>query len=243
MNRSLKIFVACALGGGIGTFVALQLTPSFWWLGLIAGGFVGYASYDFKTVIVASREAWSKTVSIKLTREQVGWLLVSLCCLSNFLFFILTVWLVDKYQFPNPKASKQAFALVFYCLVTMMAACIRGAYLEQKKRGGFSAWEQQKFLMLHFNPIAALFGWPALVLRTIFKYFWKAIVLFPRAVCISGAFIKMVFILIHSEIRLLCMLDAAIGAGVGYYFGSALIRALAEELSGYSIFRSSQSGG
>jgi hypothetical protein len=24
MNRSLKIFVACALGGGIGSFVALQ---------------------------------------------------------------------------------------------------------------------------------------------------------------------------------------------------------------------------
>jgi len=41
-----------------------------------------------------------------------------------------------------------------------------------------------------------------------------------------------VFIIIHSEIRLLCGVDAVIGAAAGYFTGSAIIGALAGGLIG-----------
>jgi hypothetical protein len=38
-----------------------------------------------------------------------------------------------------------------------------------------------------------------------------------------GRFIKTFFILIHSEMRLLCGVDAAIGAGIGYFYGNPIL--------------------
>lgn len=53
-----KVFIASALGAFIGSLVALQLNAYLWWLGLIAGGLVGYLSYEFKAVLRAIPVAW-----------------------------------------------------------------------------------------------------------------------------------------------------------------------------------------
>ncbi|OGZ36037.1 MAG: hypothetical protein A2V60_01840 [Candidatus Portnoybacteria bacterium RIFCSPHIGHO2_01_FULL_39_19] len=45
-------------------------------------------------------------------------------------------------------------------------------------------------------------------------------------------FIKTIFITIHSEIRLLCGVDAAIGTAIGYFAGNAIIGAIAGGLFG-----------
>lgn len=56
----------------------------------------------------------------------------------------------------------------------------------------------------------------------------RGIVWFIRVVSrFTARFIWQVFIRIHSEMRLLCMADAALGAAVGYFAGSAIIGALA----------------
>ena len=66
-NRTLKIFVSCALGAGIGALIALQLNHSFWWIGILIGGFIGYVSYESDKVIAAVPLAWryaAKNISI-----------------------------------------------------------------------------------------------------------------------------------------------------------------------------------
>lgn len=62
MSQTLRIFIACAMGAGIEALIALQLQPYLLWIGLIAGGLVGYFSYDFKTVLMALKTAGQKTV-------------------------------------------------------------------------------------------------------------------------------------------------------------------------------------
>jgi len=60
MSRSARIFFACALGAGIGAMIALELDRGLFWLGILAGGFVGYFAYEFKTVVSAIPRAWRK---------------------------------------------------------------------------------------------------------------------------------------------------------------------------------------
>jgi hypothetical protein len=62
MNTA-KVFLAGALGGFVGTMVALQVATRFWWLGLIVGGLVGYLSYEIREVLAVLREAWILTTS------------------------------------------------------------------------------------------------------------------------------------------------------------------------------------
>lgn len=49
----------------------------------------------------------------------------------------------------------------------------------------------------------------------------------PRTAKFIGRFAKQLFLLIHSDIRLLCATDAAIGTAIGYFSGSAVIGAIA----------------
>ena len=61
MNQSLKVFLSCALGAFVGTFVALQINHYYWWVGLTAGFLVGYLGYDFKGAVNMIPAAWHAT--------------------------------------------------------------------------------------------------------------------------------------------------------------------------------------
>ncbi|MBI4098737.1 MAG: hypothetical protein HY437_01730 [Candidatus Magasanikbacteria bacterium] len=78
MSETKKIGIACAIGGAIGTAVALMVTVAFWWLGLLAGFCAGYVSYEFRAVFRAISQAWR--VAIAGTEEGVA-----------------TAWMVLKY--------------------------------------------------------------------------------------------------------------------------------------------------
>lgn len=91
MDRVLKIFIACALGAGIGTAVALQLHPYFWWVGLITGGLVGYFSYEFKAVCRAVPQAWKEVVGWKPDKRKVSALKYAFLLTAAL---VLDVWLL-----------------------------------------------------------------------------------------------------------------------------------------------------
>ena len=52
MSDTAKTFLACALGALVGSLVALQFRPHFWWIGafIVVGGLVGYLAYDIPKV-------------------------------------------------------------------------------------------------------------------------------------------------------------------------------------------------
>jgi hypothetical protein len=45
-------------------------------------------------------------------------------------------------------------------------------------------------------------------------------------------FLRMFVIFIHSEIRIICLADAAIGAGIGYWYGPPIIGGIIGGVSG-----------
>jgi hypothetical protein len=242
MNRSFKIFVACALGGGVGSFVALQFTSHFWFLGLIFGGAVGYFSYDLNAVVAAVREAWGKVIGFSLSKKSI---FDAIPLLTVVIFLGLILWISMRENNGQPaligKRIQVGIALLFFFSLFSAIPKAFSADREARKKGAnFTESEEafSKTLALYFNPLAIfsvtpVWGlWQCLKCGAKFlafcwrlcKYYWPFI---PIALITLGKFTWMIFILIHSEIRLLCMLDAAIGAGIGYFLDSALIGALA----------------
>mgnify|MGYP001615046653 FL=1 len=77
IQETRKVFVACALGAGIGSLIALEMSAGLWWVGLLVGGLTGYLAYDFKVVAraipMAARVATHKTaVEWKKWNEEVN---------------------------------------------------------------------------------------------------------------------------------------------------------------------------
>lgn len=238
MERTLKIFISCALGAGIGAILALQIDGMFWWIGVIIGGLVGYLSYEFKAVIAASRQAWQEVFGWRLKK---GWWKVlglgfftSLSAAITVAILLIPLFLWGQYdlkQLPFLLAFASIlsgtigiFAGFVWFVVSIGCLCIA---LNRKELFYNHDYEDDmkfvKDVLKSLNPATFYFyliprgmGW--LAKSTVCKT--------PYAVVASLKFIKTIFILIHSEIRLLCGVDAAIGATIGYFAGSVFLGTL-----------------
>ena len=71
--------------------------------------------------------------------------------------------------------------------------------------------------LLLFTPLA--------IFPVVSYYAFKSRAIFIKA-------LKSLFVLIHSEVRVLCALDSAVGATIGYFAGNAFVGALAGGLLG-----------
>ena len=239
MKESVKIFVACFLGGFIGTVVALQL-GLFWWLGLIIGGFVGYLAYEFKAVIRACKTAWQAVIRIRITRGQRqrfgkyqkmyfrAWFSLFVCdsnvAIGMGLLFSLVALL---FGLADKDIGWSIFKFAIACtsgFITLLSLvmCIPGAFDEQVEKQ-----------LLHYNPVR-VYLW--IVPQYIFfgiVWFIKRVPRFIVGVAKTTAkLVKHVFVEIHSDERLLCGIDSALGVVAGWIAGNALIGGLAGGLFG-----------
>ncbi|RJQ14565.1 hypothetical protein C4553_00635 [Candidatus Parcubacteria bacterium] len=254
MSHTAKVFLSCFIGGFIGALVALQMTPMFWWVGMIAGFAIGYLAYEFNKVIAAVPKAWNKMRNSfpKLWNEMrtlrpdaVFWrawgkaylnLAGDLLTIVGFPFAsLLTIMLWGN---PNPivflfPLITLGFPLFFALFITphgnvhTLKETFRAGGLFNLSPFRVYFWILPKFF-LYLVPRAVFYHLP--------RFLWQ-----KRNVIASGliGFIHAVaifsatwFRLIHSEIRLLCGVDGAIGAAIGFYFGNALIGGLAGALWG-----------
>jgi hypothetical protein len=249
MHRSLRIFLACALGGGIGSFSALQFAPWLGWLGLIVGGFTGYISYDFREIIRAIPIAWRLTVGFRPTQFQKYFVLFMLSMASNLFFFATVGMMIDsRKMIPAQWDIKSSLGfLLLYSFITLFAAVFKAASMNFKFIEGEEETSDipaenlrlMKFLACYMSPLAALFYWPVRAAYWTFKKIWEVVLRTPRIALTAYAFAKTVLVITHSEIRLLCLLDSAVGAAIGWYFSNALIGAFAGGIFGvlnYEIF-------
>ena len=76
-NKALLVALACAIGSGIGTMLALNY-HTIWYVGLLVGGIIGYLVYDIKEVAIATPKAW------EFARKNIGKL--------NYKFWIKFLW-------------------------------------------------------------------------------------------------------------------------------------------------------
>ena len=231
-NRTLKIFMSCALGAGIGALIALQLNHYFWWIGILIGGFIGYISYEFNRVIAAIPLAWryaTKNISIwkpyRYRPNIQAWKDNILAITYSLLLLISwgTVLVISVVNNDGVLFKLIGTIGVIACFISFLnLVLVFGDVLFNAKAEENRCLHKEVFI--HWNSFSVLcFYFP--------KWMWfigkTLIASIPHFLFTTGCFSKHLFLLIHSDIRLLCGIDAAIGACVGYFAGSAIVGAVA----------------
>jgi hypothetical protein len=241
MSRTtVKVFLACAIGSFIGTVVALQVNQNFWWTGLLVGALVGYLAYEFKKVVAAVPVAWQEATSWWPEEEwwKVFW--KSGIQIAN-IGLIVSTPLSIVFFFSPPQPIKTTCSLQ----IAVLVACIPPAFAvstgfllaaalphESLKRDLMAMEMWPNFLRVYLWIIPQLLLWT--VPKYLFLGIWLVLKLAPaaakalyRATKALGRFFWHLLVLIHSENRLLCFVDAAIGVATGYrFFHSAILGAL-----------------
>lgn len=240
-----RVFIACALGGFIGTLVALQIATQLWWLGLIVGGAVGYLSYEFREVLEALHEAWILTSSWRpdwrgflrrmgmafsyANKEAAGVFVV----LTNLIPLVYFLWHTAGGQLDFQTALKIGLVCIG---VTMLFSTFVGflGFMEYLSK----IVDIQVFSNgVRYHPLAVYFyHTPRLTMRLTILTIWYSLVGIVLGARWSIRFSRTFFLLAHSDIRLLCAVDAAIGCAVGYFFNNAIIGALAGSVVGVVNF-------
>lgn len=222
--KDVRVFFACFFGALIGGIIAREAGSGFWWLGSIAGFVVGYLSYEFKEVLEGVHKAWKKTINIGVAgilKTAASFLYVLFMAIAfalmffGFLIGFIIAWgsLVSG-SFINTLISSVISATMGYIVLLM-----EGDY---KDRG--------KLIIIFANPV-------------VFACYWlpKGVFLFLKNISAilksTSNFLVLTFRYIHSDVRLLCGVDAAIGAGVGYFTGDMLLGALFGGLFGLLNYR------
>lgn len=220
-NRLYKVLAACALGAGIGSIVALSVHPYIWWLGMIAGGLVGYLAYEIKEVVRAISVAWQRVTSTENRKKAVD-LALFIAVPVSLSSSVFVISLILHIYFPIGDGSfTQSWGMIGLFVVFILAylAAILTGILAAA--GGLPSEDERntlRMLIKIFSPI----GLPLFSMYVLFL----AVKNTPMFVRFIASFIKELFLLIHSEMRLLCGVDAALGAAAGYFFVSPILGAL-----------------
>lgn len=241
-NRSLKIFIACALGVGIGSIISLEINTFFWWLGILIGGLIGYFSYEFKSVIQAFKKAWGEVTSFdsNLYKEigRIVWKTIAIGSLG-FSFTPVYLGLQSILLFDENSFNEYPFLIFLFFLFSYFLFLIpcfkvldecRDRYNISKKELNKNDWREIFFKTT--NPLLIFFYWPFVSLKYILISIFWIFSKIPFIVVMTASIIKKTFILIHSDIRLICGLDAAIGTVIGYYTGFVIIWMIAGGIIG-----------
>ncbi|MEK7552018.1 MAG: hypothetical protein AAB534_01245 [Patescibacteria group bacterium] len=251
-TETRKIGLACFIGGFLGCIVALICTPAFWWLGLIAGFAGGYVSYEFRSVLQAIPKAFlqvQKEFSLDFVRAcfqgTKKWFakphpIVYFGLCSGLLWTIIEV-LFDVSppkrldgQLPQIDDFVALYLITFlgsgFCsgligvTVVLIGARDEIGFVPDDFFGGYR--EALNHATVGVGRVLKFVFWTAsvkIVLWTIPK--WVFLVIF-----VLGAWCWELFKIIHSDKRLLCGVDSAIGVATGYILALGQSASLVESL-------------
>jgi hypothetical protein len=208
---------------------------------MLAGGLAGYLSYEFKQMCQAAPKAFKSVWDWKLnpTGSWLFWKAICMYFLECFLAGFWTTIIFSAIAF----AGGLSISIYNYSLVLLGGTIIIGLFFILIFALLDKNWEKLRCLegiedsindsmqtLKYGNPIYVIF----FVGKFLLKNAWLFIVFLPDIILKICNFIvdickflKRIFILIHSDMRVLCGLDSALGAAIGYYFGNAIIGALA----------------
>ena len=250
MNTTMKVFLACALGAFVGAFVALEGNHYFWWFGLLVGGLVGYLTYEIKEVARALPVAWQKARGWQPDREWWQVYLKGVGIYIGSVFTLMTPPLLFLLWFSfggfiEGRASSLEMitataGLVFLFLLmgiyfglTLQTTSGTDIKSLQKEQAEFQKFANPFRIYFWFLPRWTLKGgwWLLLSLLKLLeqspRFVATALWVFIASAIVVAKLAYFLLKEVHSDIRMLCGVDAAIGTIIGYFAGSAVIGALA----------------
>jgi hypothetical protein len=253
MDRTFKVLVVCALGAFIGSVIALEVNPLLWWVGLIAGFVISYLSYDLPGVIGAIPEAWQRANGWRCDLDWrlllFGWVAVFGVCLTatigilSALMFALAEGIpsLKNLAYVNMGGAMAGLLLSFFVSSIELAEAKGHAQLRERTMADYREG------LLGWNPVT-VYCWriPRALWRILGRVVARIIGCLPAArdaitrfVRVVGHFFRHLFILVHSDIRLLCGIDGAIGVIAGFRMGSPILGAAIGAVVGvlnYEVF-------
>jgi len=215
-SKTRKVFIACAFGAGIGSFVALEISAMFCWAGFLLGGFACAILYYWKNVFEAIPIAYRATANIsfpKLYFNMIGQIVIFLLNFTTwFIAFMLIIIKEDPTQIILGMCGGLLF--VFFLLSLMF-------YWEFKEQEweSISTLKSLRGVNYYFCP-PILFFWhlPRGIVFVVRRT--------PSYVVYFFYYLWNLFLQIHLEPGVPCIVDALLGACVGYFAGSAIAGAL-----------------
>ncbi len=237
-----SIGIACAFGALIGATIALELnytmaTEVAGTIGMIAGSLIGYVAVDFKHFCAGVGRAYRETLVWQPNRVYwmtwgYGSLCVGMIALTITFYSGGLLVLFDLY-------SGNWETLSFYGMVVVpvgtIYALVLGMSANRSEARWFSKYPRTSALrqlvrvrndarlsVQQFNPIST----PITVAISAYKAVARLISGTIRLAPVCVRFTWRAFIYIHSQWRMICLVDAGIGALTGFVCGYAIIGAL-----------------
>lgn len=237
-----KVFLACAIGAGIGSLVALEMIRALWWVGLVVGGLAGYLSYEWSAVLRAIPTAYRAARGWQAPFGYWGfvwWLFAVIFSFVCLFAGILTLAVGSETGWSRAELIKLSYVIqgMFFAalLVTLGMAIANRNVIPDK--AVVRSYRQTSYVL--FLPIIVFWHLPRgiwWVARRLPRAMIATAVGIARGIVAFTRFSKRfaweLFLRIHSEMRLLCGVDAMLGAAVGYFAGSAIVGALAGGIFG-----------
>lgn len=234
-----------------------QYGSYFWGIGALFGGMIAYVAVDFRHFCTGVVDVYHATIAWRPNRLYwrawfAVWLGVWSMTATAFTFIgamIIGGSFLDHsvkpatfddvlsmayygYALCWPGVSLTFGLLIAFGSVSRNYHIKTDAEYEDKLR---RARDDGYGMVLNLNPFGIIF-W-------MFYHFIWAVVCSPRLIAkaativvaiavVLAQFVAKAFVHIHSSRRTLCFIDAALGAGIGYTFGSALIGTVAGVILG-----------
>ena len=254
MNTEKNIAIACFMGAALGTLLALQF-GYFWWIGILMGGAAGYILFRLKEAIRAVRHAWSSLPDARAAtvaaRNGVwnfvcatGAVLAMLCFALSILIMIvglaMSLGVGTEMSAPRPSQAMAVQEMVVpahYWMVgagvLLFAAVLLLAFvlLAAKDRKAAFRTILNCFLL---TPLVLPFTLAFAIGSALLPYACKGS---SRLAVLCFKLARRTFILVHSELRLLCLTDAMIGSVAGYFCGNALIGGVVGAVCGLANYK------
>lgn len=244
MTTTMHVFLATALGSFVGALVALQLGQFAWWFGSLVGAAIGYISYQPLVIVSAIPRSLAKATSKRalvrwraFRRSWVGYTAI----MSSLAFVVLlpaTLMVLFGGEVYHHIGFGVGGATLFVCILIPLISATDSA---MQKRSGLS---KRDWGLSEYHFINVYFRWfPQWLARVIPLTISAAPGLaikigswvFRTAAASTSWCLRFTWYLfteIHSNIQLLCGVDAAIGAAVGYFLENAALGAVMGGLFG-----------
>lgn len=233
------------IGGIIGGYIENSLFSYL--IGMFTGGVFAYISYEMDVVIESVKKVVTGDIDIEKMKLrgmvflQVFLFAMVICSILLFICVIVPAFL------SGPIEDLVDIELIQIYLMSQCVGLIISVFIAMMFT--YASWEnprrlvendffnqtspfiiKNRLMCILINPIALPFTFAWLVLYGIGMFAYNL----PKMIRYLDLAkkIKQVFILIHSECRTICFVDAALGTGVGLYFGSPILGAVIGGLLG-----------